>query len=311
MHIVCMKKQKIILTRGLPASGKSTWSMDQVAKSNGKTKRVNKDLLRDMIDAGIWSKTNEQQILAARDALVGTWLANGVETIIVDDTNFEDKHLEAMKTIAQAYMNKNAQVYMNTPADYYTNTTVEYKDFLDVSLDECIERDSKRIKPVGQKVIRDMHQRYILPTIKDAPAVNKKGNAIIVDLDGTYCHKCDRNWFEYSKVDQDALDVTVDGIVRAYANMGYTILIVSGREGTQECRSKTLSWLDKHKVPYYDLMMRNEKDFRRDSIVKKEIYERFIKDKFDVEFVLDDRNSVCIMWREIGLKCLQVAEGNF
>lgn len=295
-----MKKQKIILTRGLPASGKSTWAKDQVAKSNGKIKRVNKDDLRDMIDAGIWSKMNEQQILAARDSLVNTFLGMHVDTVIVDDTNFEDKHFAAMKGIADLF---------KTFAD--REISVEYKDFLDVSLDECIERDSKRIKPVGQKVIREMHKRYILPTIKDAPAVNKKGNTIIVDIDGTLAHRCDRDWFDYSKVDQDELDVVVSGIVEAYASKGYTVLIVSGREGTQECRAKTIEWLDKHKVPYYDLFMRNEKDFRRDSIVKKEIYERFIKDKFDVEFVLDDRNSVCIMWREIGLKCLQVQEGNF
>lgn len=296
-----MKKQKIILTRGLPASGKTSWSKDQVAKSNGKVKRVNKDDLRDMIDVGAWSKTNEQLILNARDALVTLFISNKeVETVIVDDTNFEEKHFKQMQEFADSY-----KVLCNR------DISVEYKDFLDVSLDECIERDSKRTKPVGQKVIRDMHQRYILPTIKDAPAVNKKGNTIIVDLDGTYCHRCDREWFDYSKVDQDTLDVTVDGIVNAYAKMGYTILIVSGREGTQECRAKTIEWLDKHKVPYYDLFMRNEKDFRRDSIVKKEIYERFIKDKFDVEFVLDDRDSVVKTWREIGLKCLQVQEGNF
>lgn len=295
-----MKKQKIILTRGLPASGKSTWSSEQVAKSNGKIKRVNKDLLREMIDAGIYSKTNEQQILAARDALVHTFLGMHVEAVIVDDTNFEEKHFNAMKDIANQF---------NT----FTNRdiTVEYKDFLDVSLDVCLERDALRAKPVGEKVIKGMHQRYILPTIKEVPAVNKKGNAIIVDLDGTYCHRCDRQWFDYSKVDQDTMDVTVDGIVRAYANMGYTILIVSGREGTEECRSKTLSWLDKHKVPYYDLMMRKQGDFRRDSIVKEEIYNNYIKDKFDVEFVLDDRSQVVVKWREMGLKCLQVAEGNF
>ena len=58
-------------------------------------------------------------------------------------------------------------------------------------------------------------------------------------------------------------------------------------------------------------MMRKEGDHRRDSIVKKEIYDTLIKDEFDVEFVLDDRQQVVDMWREIGLKCLQVAEGNF
>jgi predicted kinase len=295
-----MKKQKIILTRGLPASGKTSWSKEFVKNSNGNAKRVNKDDLREMIDAGVYSKPNEQQILAARDALVSMWLVKDVETVIVDDTNFEDKHIEAMNHIAAAGSTSNDR-----------DITVEYKDFLDVSLDVCLERDSLRAKPVGEKVIKSMHQRYILPTIKEVPAVNKKGNAIIVDLDGTYCHRCDRQWFDYSKVDQDALDVTVDGIVNAYAKMGYTILIVSGREGTEECRSKTLSWLDKHKVPYYDLMMRKQGDFRRDSIVKEEIYNNYIKDKFDVEFVLDDRKSVCEKWREMGLKCLQVAEGNF
>ena len=295
-----MKKQKIILTRGLPASGKTSWSKEQVAKSNGKTKRVNKDDLRESFDGGLWSKTNEQLILNARDTLVSMWLVNDVETIIVDDTNFEDKHFIRMQSIAES-------AHTITGRDI----SVEYKDFLDVSLDECIERDSKRTKPVGQKVIRSMHQRYILPTIKDAPIVNKKGNAIIVDIDGTLAHRCDRNWFEYSKVDQDDLDVIIYGIVEAYANKGYTVLIVSDREGTEVCHQKTLAWLDKHKVPYYDLMMREENDHRRDSIVKKEIYETYIKGKFDVEFVLDDRSSVVQMWREIGLKCLQVAPGNF
>jgi hypothetical protein len=156
-----------------------------------------------------------------------------------------------------------------------------------------------------------MHQRYILPTIKEGPVVNKKGNAIIVDIDGTLAHRCDRQWFDYSKVDQDELDVTVDGIVRAYAKMGYIILIVSGREATDECYHRTNTWLKKHNIPFYDLMMRKEGDFRRDSIVKKEIYNNYIKDKFDVEFVLDDRQQVVDMWREMGLKCLQVAEGNF
>lgn len=302
MHIVCMKKQKIILTRGLPASGKSTWAKDQVAKSNGKVKRVNKDDLRDMIDAGIWSKTNEQQILAARDALVTLFISNKeVETVIVDDTNFEEKHFKQMQEFADSY-----KVLCNR------DISVEYKDFLDVSLDECIERDSKRTKPVGQKVIRDMHQRYILPTIKDVPVVNvKNGNAIICDIDGCAAHRCDRNWFEYEKVINDEADFAVRNIVNAFYEKGYRIFFVSGREGTAVCKDLTLQWLINNKFKYDELHMRKEGDYRRDSIVKQEIYEQYIKDNYIVEFVLDDRNQVCSMWREIGLKCLQVQPGNF
>ena len=57
--------------------------------------------------------------------------------------------------------------------------------------------------------------------------------------------------------------------------------------------------------------MRPENDNRQDSIVKREIFEQYIKGVYDIEFVLDDRNQVVEMWRSLGLKCLQVQEGDF
>jgi hypothetical protein len=36
-----------------------------------------------------------------------------------------------------------------------------------------------------------------------------------------------------------------------------------------------------------------------------------VRDNFDVQFVLDDRDQVVEMWRAMGLTCLQVAPGNF
>ena len=38
---------------------------------------------------------------------------------------------------------------------------------------------------------------------------------------------------------------------------------------------------------------------------------RFDSSQYDVEFVLDDRDRVVKMWRDRGLKVLQVAEGDF
>jgi hypothetical protein len=289
------KQQKIILTRGLPGSGKSTWAIEYVNKSNGRAKRVNKDLLREMIDAGIYSRINEQLIIEVRNELVNIWLENGVETVIVDDTNFEEKHFETMTNIAHLY----------------SNVAVEYKDFLDVTLDRCIERDALRAKPVGEKVIRDMHQRYILPTLQDQFINVKNGNAIICDIDGCAAHRTNRNWFEYEKVINDEPDFAVRNIVNAFYDKGYTILFVSGREGTEVCQELTQRWLNENGFKHHALYMRNEGDHRRDSIVKEEIYNTLIRDKFNVEFVLDDRNSVCAKWREIGLKCLQVQLGDF
>lgn len=296
-----MKKQKIILTRGLPASGKSTWSLDYVKNSNGRAKRVNKDLLREMIDGGIWSKTNECGILAARDALVNTFIGMNIDTVIVDDTNFEEKHFDAMTNIADQF---------KTFAD--RDISVEYKDFLDVSLDECIERDSKRTKPVGQKVIRDMHKRYILPTLQRNIGPNTKGDSIIVDVDGTISFNSGhRNWYDYEKVIDDEPIIPIINLVKMYKQNNYKIIIVSAREGTPECIAATTEWLKKQNIIYDELFMRKAGDYRRDSLVKEEIYNTFIKGKFNVEIVLDDRSSVVSKWRELGLRCAQVAPGDF
>ncbi len=74
---------------------------------------------------------------------------------------------------------------------------------------------------------------------------------------------------------------------------------------------ETMKWLNDNGIKFDDLYMRFTNDSRIDSIVKQEIYEMCIKDKYNVLFVLDDRDQVVNMWREQGLKCLQVAEGNF
>lgn len=49
--------------------------------------------------------------------------------------------------------------------------TLEFKDFFDVSLEECIERDSKRENPIGEKVITETYDKY-----KDIINIIKKLN---------------------------------------------------------------------------------------------------------------------------------------
>ena len=83
------------------------------------------------------------------------------------------------------------------------------------------------------------------------------------------------------------------------------------RPGTPSVREDTEYWLDFHNVPYDELIMRKDKDFRPDNEAKKDLYEEYIKDKFEIEFVLDDRDRVVKMWRELGLRVLQVEEGDF
>ena len=148
--------------------------------------------------------------------------------------------------------------------------------------------------------------------------------AIICDIDGTLSLKHDgRTWYDASTSDLDnpnepvlALLRFVQGFAQEY-NMaeqkGCQIIFLSGRQ--EKDRKPTEKFLEKHMLHGYPLFMRETGDSKPDTIVKMNIYKENIKGKYDILFVLDDRNSekypVVGMWRILGLACFQVAEGNF
>ena len=294
---------KLIMTQGIPASGKSTWAKEEVLKSNGRTKRVNKDDLRAMIDANQWSKAREKDILAVRDLIIEYHLSNGND-VIVDDTNFSAKHEKKLEELAAKH-----------------EALFEIKSFLDVPLATCILRNAKRENPVPENAIRSMFNTYVkkkgqVAQYQKPPHNPELPTCIIVDIDGTLAHITDRSPYDYSKVSTDVPDENVVEIVRRYASRDILddvpstyVIIVSGREN--DCQAETLQWLADNNIPYDELYMREAGDYRDDRIVKKEIYDKWIKPRFNVRFVLDDRDRVVKMWREEGLKVLQVAEGDF
>ena len=55
---------------------------------------------------------------------------------------------------------------MVTESEQYT---LEFKDFVDISLEECIERDSKRENPIGVDIIINTYNKYkdIIENIKN------------------------------------------------------------------------------------------------------------------------------------------------
>lgn len=143
--------------------------------------------------------------------------------------------------------------------------------------------------------------------------------AVLVDIDGTLSHKGDRSPFDYSKVLEDKPDYEIFELVYLLAK-NHQIIFVSGREDS--CREETIAWLKKYcsnlvfnpsEKPLVGetLFMRKSGDYRSDVIVKREIFFEHIVQNYNVKYVLDDRNKVVQMWRSLGLKCLQVAEGDF
>ena len=296
---------KVLILKGLPASGKSTYAKELVAQ--GGWKRVNKDDLRALLDNSKWSRANEKFVLKTRDFIIIQSLADGFN-VIVDDTNLDPKHEETIRNLIKE------QHYMK-------NIQIEVRYF-DTSFEECIKRDTSRPSPVGKDVIMQMYNRYLKPEPIIYIPPKDKPKAIIVDIDGTLSHMTTRKGrpYDWHRVGEDAVDEIVADIVRNYYRMGHEdimeeneglkVIILSGRDGV--CRPETEKWLKDNQIPYDYLFMRTANDNRKDNIVKQEIFEKEIRDNYQVLFVMDDRNQVVDMWRnELGLKVLQVEEGNF
>lgn len=284
---------KILMLKGLPGSGKSTWAK-QMSRNNQQYVRVNKDDLREMIG---YTPHRESLVLRIRDAVIVEGLNKG-KHVIVDDTNFHPKHEARLRELAVQYKAEFEEKFFDTP------------------LNECIVNDLKRLNSVGEKVIRKMHREFLSPKIQKPEFDLSLPIAIICDLDGTLSLHNGRDPYDASTCDEDLVNWDVAEILWMYLNKRYesnkkmNVIFVSGRE--EKYREKTMAFLLKAGIPIVDgLFMRPTGDFRKDDIVKQEIYDRELKGKYNVRVVFDDRNRVVDMWRRNGLTCFQVAEGDF
>ncbi len=138
---------------------------------------------------------------------------------------------------------------------------------------------------------------------------------VLVDMDGTLADVSHRlhhirggkkNWKAFFRgMDDDPPSTIVLEWVRNL-EPEYDVVIVTGRP--EQYRGNTEAWLRKHGVKYAELLMRRDGDHRPDYTVKRELLSRLPKER--VAFVIDDRPSVCEMWRSCGLKVYQVAVGD-
>ena len=257
-----------------------------------------------------------------RDSLIKGLINNGY-SVIVDDTNLARKHEQRIRQL----VGKGVEVEVND-------------SFLDVPIEECIRRDRERDPSVGEKVIKSMHEQFIAPLtkeqrgqlwrerqekdMKDRKMILRPYNqdldcAIIVDIDGTVAQMNGRSPFDMTKVDTDVPNDPVvtmlQSFVRGWEGVPIEVLFVSGRDDSAEDMTRdwlyenvTYSWASPEDI---NLFMRKNGDSRKDVIIKREIFEEHIEGKFNVEFVLDDRDQTVKGWRDLNLPTFQVAPGDF
>ncbi|MCX5067304.1 AAA family ATPase [Micromonospora lupini] len=296
---------RLIATRGLPASGKTTFARTLQPS----VARVNRDDLRRMLHGErLFTKWAEAQVTVVQRAQVEALLRARAD-VCVDDTNLRARALRDWAELAARH-----------GADF------EVHDFTDVPLDECLRRDAARpaAEQVGADAIRQLHERYLkgrtlplpVPQARSGgpaavhPPSTEPPEIVLVDIDGTVALAVSRSPYDMTRVSQDQPNPAVIAAVRAMHAAGYGVVFCSGRDAS--ARPATEAWLARHvRVPYLGLHLRAVGDTRKDSIVKREIYDREIRDRYRVVGVFDDRVHVVRMWRALGLTVFQVADGDF
>lgn len=111
--LVQKKMSKLIITRGLPASGKSTWAKQWVLEDPEHRVRINQDDIRLMLGK-YWVPKREPLVQHIQEEALIEALLKGYD-IVIDNTNLNKKVLDNYRALVIAH----------------GNHAIEFKDFFD------------------------------------------------------------------------------------------------------------------------------------------------------------------------------------
>jgi hypothetical protein len=129
--------------------------------------------------------------------------------------------------------------------------------------------------------------------------------AVIFDLQGTLVDVTSvRHLVERDEPDFDSFHVetgtcpanqwVVDEAKKAHVD-GKVVIVMTGMN--EKFRGLMVSWLTRHEVPFDLLQMRENKDYRKDFVVKREMLKDVNLRGFTVTHAWDDNPQIIDLWR--------------
>lgn len=316
--------KKIILTIGASCSGKSTWAEQfikdrevredfyGVVRASNDWVNINRDDIRFKLftdNKRNWTqykfnKKNERSVTESADKLANE-AALGDFNIIISDTNLNPSIRQKWKDFAETH-------------------GYEYEEkVFHCSWEELVKRNAQRGGGIPESILWSQYKRFIqqygcigehkLNMYRHNPMLE---NTIICDLDGTICDMTGiRKPYEWALVGKDKPRTE---IIRALEGLAYVhghVTFMSGRDGC--CWNETYDWIvdnvtsDWPEWIEWSLVMRTPDDNRKDDVVKYELFNQYIRGKFNVAAALDDRPRVVRLWALLGIpNIIQVGEYN-
>lgn len=300
---------KIILTRGIPGSGKSTWAKQFVAEDPEHRIRLNWDDMRNMMGP-YWVPSREfvnKKMLQAALITIA-YESDTIYTVVIDNMNLNPKGYSEYYHWLEHYNS-------NKPADKICK--IEFKDFF-TPVEECIRRDSLRSNPIGEKTIKDIWNKYkhFIQTTSVEQYVNNlikpdpnKPYCVVIDMDSTMCFNTNkRPWYGPGAAEGMSHDIENFGVCEMVNSLSknYPIIVATGRDTTQE--EVTKNWLKTHNINPKEYYFRKSGDYRKGVIIKKEQITKILE-KYNILIILEDSQPIVDMYREMGLTVLQPNKG--
>lgn len=144
---------KIILCRGIQGSGKTTFAKQWVLEDPEHRVRFNNDDIRNMLGK-YWVPSREVLVTNLKKEFLYSAMTCGFD-IIIDNMNLNPKEVEYFQALVDSWNNPNGVLSDVVRKNY----EIEFKDFF-TSLQDCIDRDSKRPNSIGEEVIRKTYEKY-------------------------------------------------------------------------------------------------------------------------------------------------------
>lgn len=334
----------IYVLRGLPACGKSSHAAKMVQDNPKGVIRVNRDDLRLMVvgpgnSPHVRDDAREKLVTNAKLAITRQALKDGYD-VVLDDTHLVSSAVKKVHELAESIGNVTViEKCFNVPLAECISRDAKRTGFAHCG-EKIITAMARSAGLDTGRLLEDRETVYGTPTATagvtedDGTPLAQGANlpkAIICDLDGTLSLLNGRSPYDASHCDRDLPNTPVIETVKALWLAGYSIIFTSGREDkhrepterfiAQHLQVDVGRWLPAQsglpvKVPDivtipHELFMRPTGDMRKDAVIKREIFFNKIFGKWRVELCLDDRDQVVVNWRQMGLTCFQVAEGNF
>lgn len=315
---------KMIITVGIPGSGKSTWANKVKLSDPENTIIVERDASRSSLFGesyhhGNFPKDKEDQVTRVNQELIKKGLREG-KTVIVSDTNINPRSVQSLLKTARNYKVDYSFEYFDVDPSVCKSRNVargaaggrEVPDFV---MDRMISQaygDDGKLKEI--KVGSDGRVFMVAQSTRGSRIIdrfNKQAefnnpfvdNAVVfVDVDGTlannsghahkYLHKPEKKQFD--KFFKAIKDAPVNENVRDLANKmrdeeGLSIVVLTGRDDS--AAEELVSFVKRSGIKVSKLVAKKEGDYRPDYDFKHEIIENMKNEGLVPVHALDDREG--------------------